>query len=133
MRTANSASYRRVSQPDLPNVGIGSSSRIVAAAYSLAPGATNIERKGDVHEIVSPDPLGNDRTNTAARVLFPAAGRQAQGAVIRDALVNDKEYCEALLLKIDHLLGQETVPAASRSTSATVASAAAAKELRSAA
>ena len=53
--------------------------------------------------------------------------------VIRDALVGDKEYCEALLLKIEHLLGQETVPAVSRSTNVTVAAAAVTKELRSAA
>jgi hypothetical protein len=51
--------------------------------------------------------------------------------VIRDALADDKEYCEALLLKIEHLLGQETVPAVNRSTSVTVASAADTKELRS--
>src|ERR1700680_1126574 len=80
VRAASSMPCRRVSQADLPNVGIGSSSGIVAATYSLVRGATNIERKRDVHEIVSPDPLGEDRATTAARVLFPAAGRQAQGA-----------------------------------------------------
>src|SRR5450631_4280404 len=46
--------------------------------------------------------------------LQPTACFQLQAAkhnvlVIRDALADDKEYCEALLLKIDHLLGQETV------------------------
>ncbi len=53
--------------------------------------------------------------------LQPAACFQLQAAkhkvlVIRDAFADDKEYCEALLLKIDHLLSQETVPAVSRST-----------------
>ncbi len=70
--------------------------------------------------------------------LQPASCFQLQAAkhkalVIRDALADDKEYCEALLLKIDHLLGQDTVPAANRSTSDTVASAAGAESLRSAA
>jgi hypothetical protein len=72
------------------------------------------------------------------QTLQPVSCFQLQAAkhkvlVIRGALADDKEHCEALLLKIDHLLGQETVPAASRSTSATVAPAAATKELRSAA
>jgi hypothetical protein len=53
--------------------------------------------------------------------------------VIRDALADDKEYCGALLLNIEHLLSHETAPAVSRSTSATVTSAADTKELRSAA
>jgi hypothetical protein len=70
--------------------------------------------------------------------LQPTACFQLQAAkhkvlVIRDALADDKEHCEALLLKIEHLLGQETVLAVSRSTAATVASAAGTKELRSAA
>jgi hypothetical protein len=72
------------------------------------------------------------------QTLQPVSCFQLQAAkhkvlVIRDALADDKEYCEALLLKIDHLLGQETVRAVSRSTAATVASAAGTKELRSAA
>jgi hypothetical protein len=72
------------------------------------------------------------------QTLQPASYFQLQAAkhkvlVIRDALADDKEYCEALLLKIEHLVGQETVPAVSRSTSVTVASAAGTKELRSAA
>ncbi len=29
--------------------------------------------------------------------------------VIRDALADDKEYCDALLLKIEHLLGEAVV------------------------
>ena len=53
--------------------------------------------------------------------------------VIRDAVADDKEYCDALLLKIDHLLGQETVPAVARSTGATVASPADSERVRSAA
>jgi hypothetical protein len=70
------------------------------------------------------------------QTLQPASCFQLQAArhkvlVIRDALADDKEYCEALLLKIEHLLGQETVLAVSRSTAATVASAAGTKELRS--
>jgi hypothetical protein len=61
--------------------------------------------------------------------LQPAACFQLQAAkhkvlVIRDALADDKEYCEALLLKIEHLLSQETVSAASASPTATFASAA---------
>jgi hypothetical protein len=70
--------------------------------------------------------------------LQPTSCFQLQAAkhkvlVIRDALVEDKEYCGALLLKIDHLLSQETVPAVSGSPIATVASAAGTKELRRAA
>jgi hypothetical protein len=59
--------------------------------------------------------------------LEPASCFQLRAAkhkvlVICDAVGDDKEHCEALLLKIDHLLGQETVPAVSRSTSAAVPS-----------
>jgi hypothetical protein len=58
--------------------------------------------------------------------LQPASPFQMQAAkhkvlVIRDALTADKEVCEALLDKIDHLLGQETVPAASPCTLTMVA------------
>jgi hypothetical protein len=72
------------------------------------------------------------------QTLQPASCFQLQAAkhralVIRDALADDKEYCEALLLKIEHLLGQETVPAASRSTSATGALPAYTEDRRSAA
>jgi hypothetical protein len=70
--------------------------------------------------------------------LQPAACFQLQAAkhkvlVIRDAVADDKEYCEALLLKIDHLLGQETVARVSGSPTASVASVAGTAELRSAA
>ena len=53
--------------------------------------------------------------------------------VIRDALADDKEYCEALLLKIDHLLGQEMVPPVTRSTDGTIAAPADSERVRSAA
>jgi hypothetical protein len=61
------------------------------------------------------------------RTLQPASYFQLQAAkhralVIRDALAADKELCEAVLHKIDHLLGQETVPAASPCTLIKVAS-----------
>ena len=70
--------------------------------------------------------------------LQPSACFQLQAAkhkvlVIRDAVADDKEYCEALLLKIDHLLGQETVPAVTRSTGGTVAAPADSERVRSAA
>jgi len=64
---------------------------------------------------------------------FQLQAAKHKALVIRDALADDKEYCEALLLKIEHLLAQENVPALSRSTAATVAPAADTKELRSAA
>ena len=72
------------------------------------------------------------------QTLQPAACFQLQAAkhgalVIRDALADDKEYCEALLLKIEHLLGQETLPMASRAADTTVASAGGTEGLRSAA
>ena len=70
--------------------------------------------------------------------LQPASCFQLQAAkhkvlVIGDAIADDKEYCEALLLKIDHLLSQETVPPVSPSTGATVASPASSERIRSAA
>jgi hypothetical protein len=48
------------------------------------------------------------------RTLQPAACFQLQAArhktlVIRDALADDKEFCDALLLKIEHLLGEAVV------------------------
>ena len=72
------------------------------------------------------------------QTLQPASCFQLHAArhkvlVIRDALADDKEYCEALLLKIDHLLGQETVRAVSRSTSAAVPSPASTDRVLSAA
>jgi len=70
--------------------------------------------------------------------LPPAACFQLQAAkhkvlVIRDALANDKEHCDALLLKIEHLLGLQTVAVANCSTDARVPPTAAAEGLRSAA
>jgi hypothetical protein len=53
--------------------------------------------------------------------------------VIRDAVADDKEYCEALLLKIDHLLGQQTVPAVTRSADGRAAPLADSERVRSAA
>ena len=59
------------------------------------------------------------------QTLQPASYFQLQAAkhralVIRDALTADKDVCEALLHKIDHLLGQEIVPAANPCTSTMV-------------
>jgi hypothetical protein len=61
------------------------------------------------------------------QTLQPASYFQLQAAkhrvlVIRDALTADKDVCEALLHKIDHLPGQETVPAANPCTLTMVAS-----------
>ena len=72
------------------------------------------------------------------QTLPPGAYFQLQAArhkvlVIRDALADDKEYCEALLLKIDHLLGQQSVSAVTRSADGTVAAPVDAKRVRSAA
>ena len=60
------------------------------------------------------------------QTLQPASFFQLQAAkhkvlVIRDALAADKDLCEALLHKIDHLLGQETVPAGNPCTLTMVA------------
>jgi len=60
------------------------------------------------------------------QTLQPASRFQLQAAkhrvlVIRNALAADKDLCEALLHKIDHLLGQETVPAANPRTLTMVA------------
>ena len=51
------------------------------------------------------------------QTLQPASRFQLQAAkhrvlVIRDALAADKDVCEALLHKIDHLLGEEIIPVA---------------------
>ena len=51
------------------------------------------------------------------QTLQPASYFQLQAArhrvlVIRDAITADKDVCDALLHKIDHLLGEWTVPAA---------------------
>jgi hypothetical protein len=61
------------------------------------------------------------------QTLQPASRFRLQAAkhrvlVIRDALTADKDVCEALLHRIDHLLGQETVPAANPCTLTMVAS-----------
>ena len=60
------------------------------------------------------------------QTLQPASYFQLQAAkhkvlVIRDALAVDKELCEALLHKIDHLLGEQTVTVANPRTSNIVA------------
>jgi hypothetical protein len=60
------------------------------------------------------------------QTLLPASYFQLQAAkhrvlVIRDALAADKDLCEGLLLRIDHLLGQEIAPAANPCTSTMVA------------
>ena len=72
------------------------------------------------------------------QTLQPASYFQLQAArhrvlVIRDALAADKDLCEAVLHKIDHLLGQETVPAASPCTLIKVASTACTERLLEAA
>lgn len=72
------------------------------------------------------------------RTLQPTSCFQLQAAkhkvlVVCDMLTEDKEYCEALLLKIDHLLGQETVPTVPRSAGDTVLSTVASKGIRNAA
>jgi hypothetical protein len=60
------------------------------------------------------------------QTLQPACYFQLQAAkhrvlVIRDAVAADQDLCEALLHKIDHLLGQEIVPAANPCTLTMVA------------
>ena len=72
------------------------------------------------------------------QTLQPASRFQLQAArhrvlVIRDALTADKDVCEALLHKIDHLLGEETVPAANPRTLTMVASTAGTERLLEAA
>jgi hypothetical protein len=71
------------------------------------------------------------------QTLQPASYFQLQAAkhkalVIRDALAADKDLCEGLLHKIDHLL-QEIVPAANPRTLTMVASTAGTKRLLEAA
>jgi hypothetical protein len=53
--------------------------------------------------------------------------------VIRDALADDQQYCDALLLKIEHLLGEAVVATANRPPAAAVAATAAAEGARNAA
>ena len=64
----------------------------------------------------------NQRSASARPFCFQLEAAKHKVLAIRDALADDKEYCEALLLKIDHLLGQETVQGVTRSASGTVAS-----------
>ena len=72
------------------------------------------------------------------QTLQPASYFQLQAArhralVIRDALAADKNLCEAVLHKIDHLLGQEIVPAANPRTLTMVAATAGTERLLEAA
>jgi hypothetical protein len=72
------------------------------------------------------------------QTLQPASYFQLQAArhrvlVIRDALAADKDLCEGLLHKIDHLLGQEIFPAANPRTLTIVASTAGTRRLLEAA
>jgi hypothetical protein len=64
------------------------------------------------------------------RTLQPGSYFQLQAArhkalVIRDALAEDKEYCDALLLKIDHLLAEAIVAPANPAANHTGANASA--------
>jgi hypothetical protein len=57
----------------------------------LARRQMNFESKGIAHEIVPPDPFGNDRANTAAKGLLPTAGREAsepRQAVLQNARID---------------------------------------------
>jgi hypothetical protein len=72
------------------------------------------------------------------QTLQPVSCFQLQAAkhkvlVIRDALADDKEYCEALLLKIDHLLDEAVVAPAIQSPTTALASPAGSERARSAA
>ena len=72
------------------------------------------------------------------QTLQPMSCFQLQAAkhkvlVIRDALADDKEYCDALLLKIDHLLGEAVVAPVTPSPTNAVASPASSERARSAA
>jgi hypothetical protein len=53
---------------------------------------------------------------------FQLAAARHKVLVILDALADDLACCEALLLKIDHLLGEAFIVMVSRSTLPTVAS-----------
>ena len=72
------------------------------------------------------------------QTLQPASYFQLRAArhralVIRDAVAADKDLCEAVLHKIDHLLRQEIVPVANPRTLTVVASTAATERLLEAA
>ena len=56
---------------------------------------------------------------------FQLQAAKHKALVIRDALADDKEYCDALLLKIEHLLGEAVVAPANRPPIPAVASPAA--------
>jgi hypothetical protein len=60
------------------------------------------------------------------RTLQPESRFQLQAAkdkalVIRDAIVDDREYCDALLLKIEHLISKTVVTRVSSEASSPVA------------
>ena len=70
------------------------------------------------------------------QTLQPMSCFQLQAAkhkvlVIRDALADDKEHCEALLLKIDHLLSEAVVAPVNTSPTTAVASPAGSEHARS--
>jgi hypothetical protein len=70
------------------------------------------------------------------QTLQPVSCFQLQAAkhkvlVIHDALADDKEYCEALLLKIDHLLGGTIVAPVIPSPTTAIALPASSKHARS--
>jgi len=72
------------------------------------------------------------------RTLEPASCFQLQAAkhkalVIRDAIADDREYCDALLLKIEHLLSETVVTRASSATSSSAVTPAAPERARDAA
>jgi len=72
------------------------------------------------------------------RSLEPASCFQLQAAkhkalVIRDAIADDREYCDALLLKIEHLLSETVVTRASSATSSSAVTPAAPEPARDAA
>ena len=60
------------------------------------------------------------------RTLEPVSCFQLQAAkhktlVIRDAIADDREYCDALLLKIEHLMSETVVTRASSAASSSAA------------
>ena len=72
------------------------------------------------------------------RSLEPASCFQLQAAkhkalVIHDALADDKEYCDALLLKIEHLLSETVVTSVSSAASSCIATPAEREDARDAA
>ena len=72
------------------------------------------------------------------RTLEPASCFQLQAArhkalVICDAIADDREYCDALLLKIEHLISETVVTRASSATSSSAVTPAAPEPARDAA